>query len=178
MKKIFMSALMTVALMCGSAQAQVVNVTGAGISKAEAIKDAKRVAVEQVVGALVKSETNVQNYQLVMDTIKVRAQGYVNSFEILNKKKKGNLVTIEARADVSDAPDSDLMRDVELVMNLNDPRMAVVIDYYGDDGSENFKKYPTMTTAAIREQLIKCGFTHVLDAPVDAERKRRQLDRE
>ena len=169
MKKFFMSALMTVALMCGSAQAQVVTVTGAGTSEAEAIKDAKRVAVEQVVGALVKSETNVQNYQLVMDTIKVRAQGYVNSFEILKKSKKGNLVTIEARADVSDAPDSALMKDVELVMNLNDPRMAVVIDYYGDDGSENFKKYPAMTTAAIREQLIKSGFTHVLDAPIDAE---------
>ena len=73
MKKFLMVALMTVALTCSSAQAQVVTVTGAGTSEAEAIKDAKRVAVEQVVGALVKSETNVQNYQLVMDTIKVRA---------------------------------------------------------------------------------------------------------
>ena len=150
MKKFFVLILMIATLVCVPAQAQVVTVTGAGGSEEEAIKDAKRIAVEQVVGALLKSETNVQNFQVVMDTIKVRAQGYVNSFEVLNKSKKGNLVMIEARADVSTEPNSELMKDVELVMNLNDPRMAVIIDYYGDDDSESFRKYPAMTTAAIR----------------------------
>ena len=169
MKKFFVLILMIATLVCVPAQAQVVTVTGAGGSEEEAIKDAKRIAVEQVVGALLKSETNVQNFQVVMDTIKVRAQGYVNSFEVLNKSKKGNLVMIEARADVSTEPNSELMKDVELVMNLNDPRMAVIIDYYGDDDSENFRKYPAMTTAAIREQLIKCGFTHIIDSPIDVE---------
>ena len=153
--KIFKFLLVSAAVFCLSlsvAQAEVVTVTGYGADENSAINDAKRNAVSQVVGTVLKSQTEVQKLTLVMDAIKTRTQGYITHF-----------------VDVSSEPNSSLMKDVELVMSLNDPGIAVVVEYYGDDGGETFKKYPAMTAAAIREELIQRGFTHVLDSTNNAE---------
>ena len=149
--------------------AESVTVVGYGIDERSAINDAKRNAVEQVVGTVLKSKSEAQNLEFVMDVIKTRTHGYINRFEILSKTKDGENVEIKAKIDVSSEPSSSLMKDVELVMSLNDPKIAVVIDYYGDDGSEIYKKYPVMTTSAIREELIKCGFSHVMDSANDVD---------
>jgi hypothetical protein len=49
-----------------------------------AIIDASRKAVEKVVGTLISSETDVKDFQLLQDTIKTRASGYVSNQEVLN----------------------------------------------------------------------------------------------
>ena len=174
MKKIkkFTAMLMTSALLllpAKSTLAEVVTVDGYGISETAAINDAKRNAVEQVVGTIIKSHSVAQNLELVMDAIDTRTQGYVNSFKIISKGQEGNNIKIQAQVDVSSEPSSSLMKDVELVMSLNDPRLGVVMEYYGDDGGETYKKYPTMTKAAIREELIKRGFSHIVDANGDVD---------
>ena len=152
-----------------SVSAETVTVTGYGIDEQSAINDAKRNAVEQVVGTVLKSRSEAQNLEFVMDIIKTRTQGYVTHFEILSKTKDRSNVTIKAKVDVSSEANSSLMKDVELVMMLNDPKIAVEVDYYADDDSEIYKKYPVMTKAAIREELIKCGFTHVMDSTNDVD---------
>ena len=170
--KIFKFLLVSAAVFCLSlsvAQAEVVTVTGYGADENSAINDAKRNAVSQVVGTVLKSQTEVQKLTLVMDAIKTRTQGYITHFEIINKNKDKDGVKVQAKVDVSSEPNSSLMKDVELVMSLNDPGIAVVVEYYGDDGGETFKKYPAMTAAAIREELIQRGFTHVLDSTNNAE---------
>ena len=149
--------------------AETVTVTGFGKDEKSAINNAKRQAVEQVVGLVLKSESEARDLKLILDVIKTRTQGYINHFEILSKNKSNGNVTIKAKVDVSSEPNSSLMKDVELVMSLNDPKISVLIDYYGDDGGETYKKYPAMTKAAIREELIKCGFTHVMDSTNEAE---------
>ena len=164
LKKLLTAALMSAALMFSSAaDAQVVTVTGYGINDTSAAKDARRSAVEQVVGTMLKARSVTMDMELVMDAVDTRTQGYVNSFEIINRKKDGDVVTITARVDVSSEPNSALMKDVEMVMSLNDPRIRVEIEHYGDDGGETFKRYPAMCKAQIREELVKRGFTHIVD---------------
>ena len=153
----------------GIAAAEIVTVNGYGKNESDAIDDAKRNAVEQVVGIVLKSRSKMQNFKLVMDVIDTRTQGYINSFKILSKEKDGSYISINARVDVSNEPNSSLMKDVEMVMMLNDPKMSVEIDYYGDDGTETLKKYPVITATAIHEELIKSGFTHVMDSTNDVD---------
>ena len=159
-----MSRLPPLILMNVSVSAQVVTVQGSGVSESAAIKDAKRVAVEKVIGARIQSNSLMIDSELVFDAVQSRSAGYVTSCEVISKKSSGGFVEITARVDVSDEPGSALMKDIELVMTLNDPRLGVVVEHYGDDGGETFKKYPVQVEAAIREELLKRGFTHVVDA--------------
>ena len=164
-KKLLMSALTIGALIFSNvADAQVVTVTGYGNNETSAAKDARRNAVEQVVGTMLKARSVSMDMELVLDAVDARTQGYVNSFEIIKRKSEGGMVAVTARVDVSAEPNSALIKDVELVMSLNDPRIRVDVEHYGDDGGETFRRYPTMCKAQIREELLKRGFTHVVDA--------------
>ena len=162
--KKFFATLAAIFFITTSVNAQVVTVKGNGLSEDAAIKDAKRAAVEQVIGTAIQSRAMTVDSELIFDAIQSRAQGYVTSCEVVDKTSSGGLITVTARVDVADAPDSALMKDVELVMTLNDPRLGVVVEHYGDDGGETFKKHAVHVEAVIREELIKRGFTHVVDA--------------
>lgn len=162
--KKFLGVAAAIFFMNATASAQVVTVQGSGVSESAAIKDAKRAAVEKVIGTRIQSDSLMIDSELVFDAVQSRTQGYVTSCEVIKKNSSGGLVEITARVDVSDEPGSALMKDVELVMTLNDPRLGVVMEYYGDDDGETFKKYPAMCEAAIREELIRHGFTHVVDS--------------
>jgi len=161
-KKIFLT---TAALFFinSTADAQIVTVQGSGINESAAIKDAKRAAVEQVIGTRIKSEALSVDFELVYDAVQSRSAGYVTSCEILKKNSGGGVVTVTARVNVEDEPDSALMKDIEMVMTLNDPRISVKMENYADSG-EVLQKYPEICAAAIREALIKRGFTHVVDS--------------
>ncbi len=167
LKKFFLSATVIFSLMSSLANAEVVTVQGSGISESAAIQDAKRTAVEKVVGTAIKSDSMMINLEFVYDAINARTQGYVNSCEVIDKKISDGTVTITANVDVSAEPNSSLMKDVELVMSLNDPRLAVVTEHYGDDGGENFRRYTEVCSQAIRNELTKRGFSHVVESPVN-----------
>ena len=160
--KKFFVVVAAIFFMNAPSSAQVVTVEGRGTSESAAIKDAKRVAVEQVIGAQIQSNSLMIDSELVYDTVKTRTAGYVTGCEVISKKSVDGLIEIKARVNVSDEPGSALMKDIELVMSLNDPRIGVVMEYYGDDGV-TLKKYPAQVEAAIREELIKRGFSHVVD---------------
>ena len=160
--KKFFVVVAAIFFMNAPSSAQVVTVEGRGTSESAAIKDAKRVAVEQVIGAQIQSNSLMIDSELVYDTVKTRTAGYVTGCEVISKKSVDGLIEVRARVNVSDEPGSALMKDIELVMSLNDPRIGVVMEYYGDDGV-TLKKYPAQVEAAIREELIKRGFSHVVD---------------
>lgn len=165
LKKFLLAALAVFSLSAPLASAEIVTVNGSGASETAAINDAKRNAVEQVIGTAIKSRSAMADLQLIFDAIESRTQGYVNSCEVLSSNTSGGTVNVTARVDVSAEPSSALMKDVEVVLNLNDPRLAVVIEHYGDDGGDIFKRNAERCAAAIREELVKRGFTHVVDNP-------------
>lgn len=168
-KKFLTVALTIFSLSIPVANAEVVTVEGSGISESAAIQDAKRNAVEKVVGTYLQSRSVMQDLELIYDAVNTRTQGYVKSCKVLSKEISGGTVNITAQVDVSSEPSSELMKDIEVVMNLHDPRLAVVTEHYGDDGGETFRRYAVMCTAAIREELAKRGFTHVVDNPVNVD---------
>ena len=168
-KKFLIGALTIFLFSAPVANAEVVTVEGSGISETAAIQDAKRNAVEKVVGTYLKSRSVMQDLELISDAVNTRTQGYVKSCKVIDKKIENGNVNITAQIDVSSEPSSELMKDIEVVMNLHDPRLAVVTEHYGDDGGETFKRYTVMCTAAIREELAKRGFTHVVDNPVSVD---------
>jgi len=56
-------------------------VTGAGMSKEEALRDAQRKAVEQGAGTFIYSQSQTKDFALVKDTILARSAGFLQSFE-------------------------------------------------------------------------------------------------
>lgn len=72
------------------------------IARDNALKDAQRKAVEQAVGAMVASDTVVQNFQLVSDRIYSQSQGYIQNYKISSEgKTEGNLYKMTIQAVVS-----------------------------------------------------------------------------
>lgn len=61
-----------------------IEVAGDGPTEAEARTNGFRLAVEQAIGSLISSETEVQNGRLVRDEIINYAAGYVEKFEVVN----------------------------------------------------------------------------------------------
>lgn len=168
-KKILAAAVTMFSIYAPVANAEVVTVNGTGITQDAAIQDAKRNAVEKVVGTAIHAESAAQDLELVYDAINSRTQGYVKSCKVVSSKNVDGAIEIVAQVDVSNEPGSELMKDVEVVMSLKDPRLAVVTEHYGDDGGETFRRYSEMCSAAIREELVKRGFTHVVDKPVNVD---------
>jgi len=64
-----------------------------------ALADALRRAVEEAVGVLVEGDTRSENYQLVRDTVRTTAEGFVREYRILDEGRENDTyhVKIEAR---------------------------------------------------------------------------------
>lgn len=82
-----------------AAQAIVV-AEGVGATGEEALKDAFRNAVRQVVGALVDAETLIQNDQVVADKVLTYSDGFVPKYEELSKQQDRGLVRVRIKATV------------------------------------------------------------------------------
>ncbi|MFC1481589.1 hypothetical protein ACFL6E_05030 [Candidatus Neomarinimicrobiota bacterium] len=66
-------------------QVKTVVATGIGIDRDAALRQGLRIAVEQAIGLFLKSETVVENYELINDKILTHSRGYVETFEILSE---------------------------------------------------------------------------------------------
>jgi hypothetical protein len=67
-----------------------IEVAGSGATSEEARNNGFRLAVEQAIGSLIASETEVQNGRVVRDEIISYASGYVDKFEIVNSHPTNN----------------------------------------------------------------------------------------
>ena len=74
---------------------------GSGLNKEDAVKDACRSAIRQVVGEVVDSETVVRNDQLIKDEVLLYSDGIVDRHEILDERREGGIVRVTMRARVS-----------------------------------------------------------------------------
>src|SRR5579885_936212 len=72
-----------------------------GIARDNALRDAQRKAVEQAVGALVASETLVENFVTVRDNILSKSQGYIQKYAIVKEGAQGNLYSVTITATVA-----------------------------------------------------------------------------
>lgn len=170
MRKFFI-ALALFMLINISASAQEVTVDGTGRNRDEAIKNAERAAVEQVVGNFVDSQTLVENAMLKLDEIYTRAQGFVSGVKILSEGQSDGLYKVTARMNVESEPNSALIGQLETVMRLNDPRITVIM--MRDNLAAG--THDELAETALNDKLLTVGFSHVVDADIVANLENAQL---
>ena len=71
------------------------------IARDRAISDAERRVVEQAVGVMIKSETLVENYQVISDKILSQSKGYIQSYEVISEEREGDTYKVTIQAKVS-----------------------------------------------------------------------------
>lgn len=133
MKKIGLIVLFGTVFMLGAlAQAEDKAVDAEGISaisKADAIRQAQRAAVEQGVGVFIHSESETQNYVLQKDKILARTQGYVTRFTVLSETQSDGNYIAKIRATVSlDKIKDDLMAMKILLVSMERPKLMILVE--------------------------------------------------
>ena len=166
MKKWQMLLIGSLLAACNVAAAQWVEVTGVGEDADSALRDAKRNAVEQIVGTYISSETLVSQASVVQDEIYAQAVGFVTDVKVLDEGRRSGAYRVHANVSVNTNPNSELMNRVEMIRALGDPRIGVVVTYYGDVDGAAKEKYPLLCESAINNKLAELGFTHVISSNV------------
>ncbi len=128
-----MTVLLGITLMlCAFAQAEerVVEVEGiSAVSKADAIRQAQRAAVEQGVGVYIHSESETQNYVLQKEKILARAQGYVTRFTVLSESQSEGNYIAKIKATVSlDKIKDDLIAMKILLISMDRPKLMILVE--------------------------------------------------
>jgi len=99
------------------------------LSKADAIRQAQRLAVEQAVGVFIQSQTEMENFELKKDKIIARTQGYITRFTVLQEEKAGDLFKVRINALVSlDKIKDDLLAMKILLDSMERPKVMVLIE--------------------------------------------------
>lgn len=102
-------------------------ITGANtvLARDAAIDDALRKAVEQAVGSIVSSDTMVENYQILRDSVYTKTRGYVKGYAIVNENQTFDMYQVTVRATVATG---DLKNDIDAIglMQLKAERPRVL----------------------------------------------------
>jgi hypothetical protein len=79
-------------------QSESITTVGIGVDPKSAEADAKRKAIEQVVGVYISARTQVENSQVVRDRLDTYSQGFIQSMQVLKPaEKQGDEYTFTAR---------------------------------------------------------------------------------
>ncbi|GMR05407.1 MAG: hypothetical protein BMS9Abin24_224 [Thermodesulfobacteriota bacterium] len=93
-----------------------------------AIADALRKALEQAVGTFVSSETMVENYEVLSDTVYTRTQGFVTGYTITNESSSPGVYRVAVRAEVSSGAVKDRLDAMGLLQaKVENPRILFMI---------------------------------------------------
>jgi len=128
------------------------------IARDSAIEDALRKAVEQAVGTLVSSETMVENYQLLSDSIYTKTKGYVQNYRITSEVPIETLykVTVEATVALGNLKD-DMFAIGLLLARKHKPRVMFLIAEQ-NIGQEHYKywwgHYASETDLSVSETVL------------------------
>jgi hypothetical protein len=195
MKKIF-SKLLPVMILCmavisataqpgGTPASTEITVVGVGTilandlgaARDQAIEDAMRKAVEQALGTYIKSETLVENFQLVEDRILSWSAGYVKKYEILSEKKaQMDSYEVQMRATVNL---SELRNDdgaLAALLERENPRVMVMIAEQNIGETNTWRYFEADLTTA--ETTIIDGFRNKGFEVVDANQSKENQQRD
>jgi hypothetical protein len=105
-------------------------------AKNRAVEHALRLAVEKVLGAMIKSETAVENGTLIEDKIFSKSSGYVQKYHLLNYTKSGSAVKAVVKAWVVTGDVKDDAMALGLLQDrVGRPNVLVIVDEPKLDGS-------------------------------------------
>jgi hypothetical protein len=99
------------------------------IIRDKALDGALRSAVEKVVGVMVSSVSEVENFQLKMDRILSESRGFINTYQILSEKRQDNQFVIVIEADVGRERLKDRLEAINLIIaRKSKPRIMLLFN--------------------------------------------------
>ncbi len=164
MKKFFLMTALILTIFFGKVSAQEVTVVGMGLDRDSAIRNAAQIAVEQVVGVYIDSRTLMEDLKIQLDEVYKKSQGFVKGIKILSEGKiDSSVYKVQARIDVDTSPNGKLIDELTMILQLNDPRIAVVV-FNISDNQTNVRD--VFAEGALSDKLLSLGFNHVVEAEV------------
>jgi hypothetical protein len=98
------------------------------IARDAAIEDAQKRAVEQAIGIMIDSQTQVENYQLISDKILSQIKGYVTRYNVTGESQESSLLRVRITAEVSLGKLNDDLSAIGILMSqMHKPRTMVLI---------------------------------------------------
>ncbi len=126
------------------------------IARDKAIDNALRNAVEEQVGILITSFSEVENYQLKMDQILTESKGFVTSYRVISEAREGDAYKVTIEASIGTGKLKDRMSAVELVMARKmKPRLMIIFVDQAQQGA--------LAESAMTRFFLSQGFK-VIDA--------------
>ncbi len=149
-------AVILAAPVLGQEGVEVVTVTGEGISEDSALKDALRKALEQGGRTEISSHSNVENFELIRDTIYARSEGIVTDYKVVEKgDAAGGIKYCKIRAKVSKSAIASTWGSVQNVLDqVGRPGVAVYILERIDGQVQD----SSILESKIEERLLDAGF--------------------
>ena len=133
-----------------------------GLAKDEALKDAKRVAVQEVLGSMVSARSDVKNFELVRQTVTSKSEGMIETFSIVSSQAVSEAeYHVRIKAKVSEVMINQTIE--EVVASQGKPRMMVLVDESFNNKADENKVAQTELEA----QFIAQGFPFVDRATVE-----------
>lgn len=142
----------------------------------EALKDAKRKAVEQACGVFINAQTQVENFQLIKDRILADVTGYITEYKPTKKWDDGTYTYVEISAVVSTAKFEDAWSHfAQLKEDVGNPRCMVVITEDNDVDDKNPPKVNGICQAKLENFFLDKG-VELVDKTVSEAVKGRDVE--
>ncbi len=134
-----------------------VTVTGKGESKDKAVQDALRNAVERAAGQFIHSQTETNNYQVVLDKVLSKSAGFVKRYDINRQSQPdaNGIITVEITAAVAVKEVATEWGEIQILLQqMNKPRIMVVIA----ERLEGVKQEESIVASEIEKLLLSNDF--------------------
>ncbi len=135
-----------------------------------AVIDCQRNAIEAGLGVMLRSETQVETYQLVRDSIEVEAlDGFVFDFQILNEYERDELYVVEASCRVGTMPMIQELADEfpDVYDELAKPRIAVLFQHESNAAGGPSQEAQTALMKALLDRGMDVVDREQIDALAD-----------
>jgi len=133
------------------------------IARDRAVDNAQRNAVERVVGIMISSSTEIENFQVKMDRILSESKGFIKSFKIHKEGREGNVFEVTLEAVVETGRLKDRLEAVKLIMaRKSKPRLMILFN--GQDQKD------AIAEAAMARYFMGQGFK-VIDSEIARKNK-------
>ena len=93
-----------------------------------ALEDAQKRAVEQAIGIMIDSQTQVENYQLISDKILSQTKGYISRYNVTGESQEGQILRVRITADVAIGKLNDDLSAIGILLGqMHKPRTMIMI---------------------------------------------------
>ncbi|MEI8173740.1 MAG: flagellar assembly protein T N-terminal domain-containing protein [Deltaproteobacteria bacterium] len=128
-----------------------INKGAVDIARDKAIENAQRNAVEEKVGVMITSFSEVENFQVKIDQILSESKGFINTYTIVSEERDGDAYKVTIEADVGTGRLKDRMEAIALIMaRKSKPRLMLLF-------SEQAQK-DAVAEASMAKYFISQGF--------------------